>query len=155
MTYNPNDNNTIDDDFHIVISNNIKQNRIKKGYSLEDVVSKMKVNQVTRQALYKYEQNKNHMKRETLKEICSIVELDPNDLVKQIYYYLLLVLTHNTKWENDFYFYKYHIDEFIIRHVIETTDLLSSDDKDNLLKDLSRYFKNNDIKININNNQKE
>lgn len=138
MSYNPNGNNTLDDDFNAVISSNIKNKRIEKGYSLEDVVSKMRVNQVTRQALYKYEQNKNHMKRETFKEICSIIDLDPNEVMKQLYHYMLNIFTYNTKWDVDIDIC--HIDEYIIRHVVETTDLLSNAQKENFKNEISKYF---------------
>lgn len=138
MSYDHNGNNTLDDDFNAVISSNIKNKRIEKGYSLEDVVSKMKVNQVTRQALYKYEQNKNHMKRETFKEICSIIDLDPNEVMKQLYHYMLNIFTYNTKWDVGIDIC--HIDEYIIRHVVETTDLLSNDQKEDFKNEISKYF---------------
>ena len=74
----------VDKKFNEIVSNILKEERLKKGYSLEYVANKMN-NSITRQALYKYEKNakprfaadleKNtaRMKIKTFKELCTVL----------------------------------------------------------------------------------
>lgn len=56
----------VDKKFNEIVSNILKEERLKKGYSLEYVANKMN-NSITRQALYKYEKNTARMKIKTFK----------------------------------------------------------------------------------------
>ena len=69
--------------FNKIASETIKKYRKKKNMSLEDVVSKMR-NPITRQSLFKYENNKARMKRETFIDICNVLKIDPSEVFQEI-----------------------------------------------------------------------
>lgn len=61
----------------------IKEKRLKKGYSLEDVVNKLN-NIITRQSLYRYENNEARMKNNIFKKICLALDENPSDVWNDI-----------------------------------------------------------------------
>ncbi len=61
----------------------IREKRIKHGYSLEDVANKLN-NIITRQSLYRYENNEARMKNAIFKKICLALNEDPNDVWEEI-----------------------------------------------------------------------
>ncbi len=138
MVYDPNANNPIDNDFHKVISDAIKQARKNKGYSLEAVVKKMKT-PVSRQALYKYEQNKDHLKRENFKDLCNILDLNPHLILLQAYQYLDYTLTYNTKWSTNKNFGQ-NIYIWNILNSIEATNILSEEKKEKLKTIVKQFY---------------
>jgi len=80
---NENENENIDVQFNKIASLILKQKRMEKGYSLEDVVNKMH-NTITRQSLFKYENNKARIKIRTFKDICKVLALDPDEVIEEI-----------------------------------------------------------------------
>lgn len=76
-------NDSIDFLFNEVAAKTIKKYREKKGMSLEEVVSKMK-SPISRQALFKYENNQARMKNSTFIEICEVLGLDPKIVFREI-----------------------------------------------------------------------
>lgn len=61
----------------------IKEKRIKKGYSLDDVVNKLG-NIITKQSLFRYENNEARMKNKIFKKICFALDEDPNEVWEEI-----------------------------------------------------------------------
>lgn len=61
----------------------IKEKRNKKGYSLEDLANKLN-NIVTRQSLYRYENNEARMKNNIFKKICLALDENPADVWNEI-----------------------------------------------------------------------
>lgn len=61
----------------------IKEKRISRGYSLEDVANKLN-NIITRQSLYRYETNEARMKNSIFKKICLALNYDPQDVWNEI-----------------------------------------------------------------------
>jgi len=61
----------------------IKEKRIKKDYSLEDVVNRLN-NIITRQSLYRYENNEARMKNNIFKKICLALDENPSDVWEEI-----------------------------------------------------------------------
>ena len=61
----------------------IKEKRIKKGYSLDDVINKLD-NIITKQSLYRYENNEARMKNRIFKKICLALNEDPNEIWNEI-----------------------------------------------------------------------
>ncbi len=66
-----------------IASKVIKQKRLEKGYSLEDVTNKLN-NIITRQSLYRYENNEARMKNIIFKKICLALDCDPQDVWNEI-----------------------------------------------------------------------
>ena len=75
--------NNIDSIFNNVASKKINYYRLKKGYSLEKVVNKMK-NPVSRQMLFKYENNLARMKNSVFNDICNALEVNPIQVMQEI-----------------------------------------------------------------------
>lgn len=75
--------NSIDYIFNEIASKTIKEYREKKQLSLEDVVKKMK-NPISRQALFKYENNQARMKESTFIDLCNALNIDPKDVFYEI-----------------------------------------------------------------------
>lgn len=61
----------------------IKEKRTNKGYSLEDLANKLN-NIVTRQSLYRYENNEARMKNKIFKKICLALNENPKDVWEEI-----------------------------------------------------------------------
>ena len=61
----------------------IKEKRIKKGYSLDDVIDKLD-NIITKQSLYRYENNEARMKNKIFKKICLALNENPADVWQEI-----------------------------------------------------------------------
>lgn len=77
------DNENIDNQFNKIASSILKKKRLEKGYSLEEVVNKMN-NTITRQALFKYENNEARIKIKTFKELCKALTLNPDEVIEEI-----------------------------------------------------------------------
>lgn len=73
-----NDEN-LDYQLNKIASSIIKEKRIKKGYSLEELADKLN-NIVTRQSLFRYESNEARMKNTIFKKICLALGEDPNEI---------------------------------------------------------------------------
>lgn len=61
----------------------IKEKRVNKGYSLDDVVNKLN-NIITKQSLYRYENNEARMKNKIFKKICLALGENPTDVWNEI-----------------------------------------------------------------------
>ncbi len=61
----------------------IKEKRINKGYSLDDVINKLN-NIITKQSLYRYENNEARMKNNIFKKICLALDENPSDVWQEI-----------------------------------------------------------------------
>lgn len=77
-----NDEN-LDYQLNKIASNIIKEKRLKKGYSLEELANKLN-NIVTRQSLFRYETNEARMKNTIFKQICLALDEDPNNIWNEI-----------------------------------------------------------------------
>lgn len=75
------DDTSLDNIFNEVTARTLKKYRLKAGMSLEEVVNKMK-KPLSRQSLYKYENNQARIKNTTFIDICNALNLNP----KNIYY---------------------------------------------------------------------
>lgn len=69
--------------FNEVASKTIKKYREEKKMSLEEVVKKMN-NPISRQSLFKYENNLARMKTSTFIDICKVLLIDPNEVFEEI-----------------------------------------------------------------------
>ena len=72
-------------DFHLnkVASQVIKEKRLNKGYSLEEVANKLN-NIITRQSLFRYESNEARMKNNIFKKICLALGENPSEVWDEI-----------------------------------------------------------------------
>ena len=77
-----NDEN-LDSKLNKIASDVIKEKRIKKGYSLEDVANRLN-NILTRQSLFRYENNEARMKNNIFKKICLALGENPVDVWNEI-----------------------------------------------------------------------
>lgn len=77
-----NDEN-LDFQLNQIASNIIKEKRLNKGYSLEEVVRKMN-NTISRQMLFKYENNLARMKNKVFQDICNALNLDSSVVWEEI-----------------------------------------------------------------------
>lgn len=77
-----NDEN-LDYQLNKIASNIIKEKRLSKGYSLEEVVKKMN-DTISRQMLFKYENNLARMKNKVFQDICCALGLDPSSVWEEI-----------------------------------------------------------------------
>lgn len=77
------DDENLDYQLNKVASSIIKEKRINKGYSLEEVVNKLN-NVITRQSLFRYENNEARMKNNIFKKICIALGEDPSDVWEEI-----------------------------------------------------------------------
>ena len=73
----------IDSIFNEIAAQTIKKYRKEKNMSLEDVTKNMK-NPISRQALFKYENNLARMKNSIFSDICQALNLDTNEVWKEI-----------------------------------------------------------------------
>lgn len=87
MDFNNDDN--IDYQLNKIAANIIREKRIKKGYSLEELADKIG-NIVTRQSLYRYENNEARMKNSIFQKICLALDEEPSEVWKEINNRLLL-----------------------------------------------------------------
>lgn len=69
--------------FNEIASKTIKKYREQKGMSLEEVVRKME-NPISRQSLFKYENNLARMKNNIFIDICQALCIDPNEIFTEI-----------------------------------------------------------------------
>lgn len=69
--------------FNEIASKTIKRYREEKKMSLEEVVKKMK-NPITRQSLFKYENNLARMKTNIFIDICNALNIDPDEVFSEI-----------------------------------------------------------------------
>ena len=77
----------------------IKEKRLKKNYSLEELANKLN-NIVTRQSLYRYENNEARMKNNIFKQICLALDENPNDVWDEINNRFLESIVTNPKNED-------------------------------------------------------
>lgn len=61
----------------------IKEKRLNKNYSLEELANKLD-NLVTRQSLYRYENNEARMKNNIFRQICLALDENPADVWEEI-----------------------------------------------------------------------
>lgn len=66
-----------------IASRVIKRIRMEKKYSLDEVVVKLN-NIITKQSLFRYENNEARMKKNTFKKICLALGEDPDDVLSKI-----------------------------------------------------------------------
>ena len=78
MKFNGDDEN-LDKKFNEIYASIIKKARLEKKYSLDDVVEKMN-HIITKQSLYRYENNEARMKKSIFNEICKVLDLNPEIL---------------------------------------------------------------------------
>lgn len=81
MDFNNDEN--LDSRLNKVASQVIKDKRLKKGLSLDEVITKMN-NIITKQSLFRYENNEARMKNTIFKEICYALKEDPQDVWNEI-----------------------------------------------------------------------
>lgn len=149
---------TLDLLFNETASKTIKKYREEANMSLEDVVSKMK-NPVSRQMLFKYENNLARMKNKVFIDICNALNINPdevfyeinsksisfaNQLSNQIGQEVdIPLINKNTK--EVIYGKAYHPDEFDILFN-KSKEILSEDDKQTIefimKKTIDNYEKN-------------
>jgi len=98
-------NENIDSKFNEIASLILKEKRLEKNYSLEEVVNKMN-NTITRQALFKYENNEARMKVKIFKELCRVLALDPDEVIeevaKRVYTNNYIIKSDNVIQDEDF-----------------------------------------------------
>lgn len=73
----------IDYTLNKIASQVIKEKRLEKKYSLEELTNRLN-NIITRQSLYRYENNEARMKNNIFKKICLALDEDPNDVWDEI-----------------------------------------------------------------------
>lgn len=102
----------------------IKEKRLTKNYSLEDVVNKLN-NIITRQSLYRYENNEARMKNNIFKKICLALGENPADVWNDINNRFLQDLKHET--DEDINNYKKISTENINIYIDKEKDLTAKD----------------------------
>lgn len=80
---NNDDETTLDFKLNEIASKIIKEKRLKKGYSLEDLANRLN-NVVTRQSLFRYESNDARMKNNIFQKICLALDENPQDVWNEI-----------------------------------------------------------------------
>lgn len=88
-----NDEN-LDYQLNKIAANIIKEKRLSKGYSLEELAKRLN-NIVTRQSLFRYESNEARMKNTIFKQICLALNENPNDIWNEINSRLISNLNFN------------------------------------------------------------
>lgn len=78
-----NNDNSIDAIFNQVVSYTLKKYREKSGMSLEEVSRKL-ANPISRQSLFKYENNLARIKNNTFIDICNVLKLNPDEIFTEI-----------------------------------------------------------------------
>ena len=91
--------NNIDYKFNEIAAKTIKKYRERKNMSLEDVVNKMH-NSISRQSLFKYENNIARMKNSVFNEICYALGENPSDVWNEIHN---TYLRNSNNFENERY----------------------------------------------------
>ena len=81
MNFDNNEN--IDFKLNEIASGMIRKKRLSKGYSLDDVVNRLN-NIITKQSLYRYENNEARMKNNIFKKICLALDENPVDVWNEI-----------------------------------------------------------------------
>ena len=81
MDFNNDEN--LDYQLNKIASNIIKKKRLSKGYSLEEVVKRMN-GSISRQMLFKYENNLARMKNRVFQDICFALGLEPSAVWEEI-----------------------------------------------------------------------
>lgn len=74
---------TLDFKLNEIASKIIKEKRLKKGYSLEDLANRLG-NVITRQSLFRYESNDARMKNNIFQKICLALDENPQDVWNEI-----------------------------------------------------------------------
>jgi len=134
----------IDYKFNEIASKTIKRYREIKGLSLEDVVKKMK-KPISRQSLFKYENNLARMKNSTFNDICNALDIDANEVFSEINTKLLHAYGNYSKETNQ------PIDVPLINPVDNTTQYAKVFATEKMLND---YVSNDgDLSTQENNNQ--
>lgn len=80
---NNDDETTLDFKLNEIASKIIKEKRLKKGYSLEDLANRLG-NVITRQSLFRYESNDARMKNNIFQKICLALDENPQDVWNEI-----------------------------------------------------------------------
>ena len=80
---NNEDETTLDFKLNEIASKIIKEKRLKKGYSLEDLANRLG-NVITRQSLFRYESNDARMKNNIFQKICLALDENPQDVWNEI-----------------------------------------------------------------------
>lgn len=89
-------NDNIDSKFNKIAAQTIRKYREEKKLSLEEVSKKMKT-PISRQSLYKYENNLARMKNNVFINICYAIGVDPNEIYNEINNkYIILSDNENT-----------------------------------------------------------
>ena len=78
-----NNNDNMDYLFNKATGIVLKKYREKANMSLEEVNQKMSIN-ISRQALFKYENNLARIKNNTFIDICRVLQIDPDETFKEI-----------------------------------------------------------------------
>lgn len=115
----------------------IKEKRLAKGYSLEELSNKLN-NIVTRQSLFRYESNEARMKNNIFKKICLALDEDPTTVWNEINSRLLNNLSLNTTSEES----PNNIDNDLQILFINNKDLLTKDDEDMIRSVIEKRIKN-------------
>lgn len=133
-----NNNENIDWLFNMATAHVLKQYREKSGLSLEEVVQKMK-KPISRQSLFKYENNLARIKNNTFIDICNVLDVDPDEAFSEIsslamqYKYCVSNNMEPTFIDNDGKQKKINLYE--IPNIIDETEILFDKYKDILTDD--------------------
>lgn len=76
------DDKLVDTDFNKVIGNVLKEKRTEKGWSLLELSKKL--NSVTRQTLFHYENGETKIRRNIFIELCKVYNIEPDTLLDEI-----------------------------------------------------------------------
>lgn len=68
-------------EFDLVLGGVLKEKRIDKGYSLQDVANKLKT---TKQAIFRYERAEVSMKNTTFQKFCYAIDEDPTKIYEEV-----------------------------------------------------------------------
>ena len=73
----------LDKEFNRIVGEVLKQKRERKGYSLQELSNKIN-NKVSRQTLYKYENNQSNIRNGVFTSICKALGESPGDVFEEI-----------------------------------------------------------------------
>lgn len=76
------DDKLVDTDFNKVIGKVLKEKRTEKGWSLLELSKKL--NSVTRQTLFHYENGETKIRRNIFIELCKVYNIEPDTLLDEI-----------------------------------------------------------------------
>lgn len=68
-------------EFDLVLGSVLKEKRIDKGYSLQDVANKLKT---TKQAIFRYERAEVSMKNSTFQKYCYAIDEEPTKIYEEV-----------------------------------------------------------------------